>query len=180
MKRAILHLPDIADLTPITSLKTSAPGPAKPQAIPKKQAIADIEAARETLQELVGASNKNAAASVLAELKSLADDPLSAGGVSRENFYKIGIALVEEESCPFANKMGHGNATSQSPMQARSPQGIVAEAQGGEKKILPLTAILRKAQGILNPLLRHAAVAKPAIEMRWRVLFQVASHQAEL
>jgi hypothetical protein len=167
-KRAILHLSDIADLTPTTSLKDglATPGQAKPQAIPKKQAIADIEAARETLQELACTSTKKAAATVLAELKALAADPIAVGGVSRENFYKIGIALVEEESCPFC-ETEWDMETLRAKVQAKLDhlKEVSRTRKEVEKKILPLTAILRKAQGILNPLLQHASVAKPAIEM---------------
>ena len=78
----------------------AAPGPAKPQAIPKKQAVADIQAAREGLREIAGSETTEAVAIVLAELKALAADPLAAAGVSRENFYKIGISLVEARNLP--------------------------------------------------------------------------------
>ena len=168
-KRAVLNLPELGDLNATTSLKDgmAAPGPAKAQAIPKKQAVADIEAARETLDELSNATTKTSAAAVLADLKVLATDPLAASGVARENFYKIGIVLVEEESCPFCDTEWDMDAL-RAKVQAKLDhlKELSRKRKEVEKRIQPLTAILRKAQGILNPLIQHAAVAKPAIEMQ--------------
>ena len=55
-QRAILGLPALTDLTETMSLKDgmATPGPAQPQRIPKAQAIADIQAAREALAEITG------------------------------------------------------------------------------------------------------------------------------
>lgn len=168
-KRAILHLPDLVELTSTTSLKDgmAAPSVAKPQPIPKKQATADIEAAQEALQELTGATTKTAANAALVDLKALAADPLAAASINRENFYKIGIALVEDESCPFC-ETEWDMETLRAKIQAKLDRlkELARKRKEVEKKIQPLTAVLRKTQGILNPLLRHAAVAKPVIEMQ--------------
>ena len=168
-KRAILHLPELVELTSTTSLKDgmATPGPAKPQAIPKKQAAADIEAAQEVLQELTGATTKESAVAVLVYLKALAADPLAAASISRESFYKMGIALVEDESCPFCETEWDMEIL-RAKIQAKLDRfkELALKRREVEKKIQPIAALLRKTQGILNPLLRHAAVAKPAIEMQ--------------
>jgi hypothetical protein len=100
------------------------------------------------------------------ELKTLAGDPLAAGGVSLENFYKIGIALVEEESCPFCETEWDMEVL-RAKVQAKLDRlkELSRKRKEVEKKIQTLTAMLRRTQGILNPLLQHASVAKPAIGM---------------
>ena len=87
-QRAILGLPALADLTESTSLKDgmATPAPARPQRIPKAQALADIQAAREALAEIASIPNARLVAEVVADLNALTGDPAVAASVKREAF----------------------------------------------------------------------------------------------
>jgi len=145
----------------------AAPGPAKPQAIPKKQGLADIQAARDGLEAFTGSETAKAVAIVLAELKALAADPLSAARVSRENFYKTGISLFEAETCPFCDNTWDLDTLRTKVQKKRDHlEELSRKRKEVEKQLLPLTANLRQLQGIIDPLLRHAAVARPVINLQ--------------
>jgi hypothetical protein len=140
-KRALLNLPAIAEFTATTSLKDgmAVPGPAKPQAILKKQAMADIQAAREGLEAIAGSETTKAVAVVLAELKALAADPLAAAGVSRENFYTIGISLIEAEICPFCDTKWDLDALrTKVQKKLEHLKELSRKRKDVEKKLLPL------------------------------------------
>ena len=104
-QRAILGLPALADLTESTSLKDgmATPAPARPQRIPKAQALADIQAAREALAEIASIPNARLVAEVVADLNALTGDPAVAASVKREAFYTTGIELTEDGACPFCD-----------------------------------------------------------------------------
>jgi recombinational DNA repair ATPase RecF len=168
-KRVLLNLPAIMEFTATTSLKDgmAAPGPAKPQAIPKKQALADIQAVREGMGVFAGKETKDAVALVRSELKSLAADPLAATGVTRENFYKIGISLIETECCPFCDtEWDLETLRVKVQKKLEHLKELSRKRKEIEKKFLPFVAILRQLHGIFDPLLRYAAVAKPVANMQ--------------
>ena len=104
-QRAILGLPMLADLIESMSLKDgmATPGPAKPQLIPKTQALADIRAAREALAEITSVATATRVAEVTADLTALANDPAVAAGVKRETFYATGMDLIEAGACPLCD-----------------------------------------------------------------------------
>ena len=167
-KRGLLSLTPLDDLSATTSLKDgmSTPKAAKPQAIPKKQAIADIKAARESLEELSGPQTKALTTIILRELKDLAADPLSARGVSSENFYKTGFALVEKDRCPLCDAEWNLETLRAKIQEKINRLGELSQKRKAiEKKLSPLISLLRKTRGIFNPVLQHASVARPTINM---------------
>lgn len=168
-KRTILGLPALVDLTETTSLKDgmATPGPAQPQRIPKVQALADIQAAREALAEIASAHTKTRVDEVTADLTALADDPAVAGSVKRESFYANGMVLIDAEACPFCDTTWNLDELK------RHVQGkidhlkeVSRKRTEAETKIVPLIAVIRNVQVAIDTLVRYAALATPPVVMQ--------------
>ena len=165
-QRAILGLPMLADLIESMSLKDgmATPGPAKPQLIPKTQALADIRAGREALAEIASVATTTRVAEVTADLTTLANDPAVAAGVKRETFYTTGMDLIEAGACPLCDTLWDLDAlkkhvqTKIDRLKEASRRRIAAET-----KISPLIAGLRKVQAAINTVVGYAALATPPV-----------------
>ena len=165
-QRAILGLPMLADLIESMSLKDgmATPGPAKPQLIPKTQALADIRAGREALAEITSVATTTRVAEVTADLTALANDPAVAAGVKRETFYATGMDLIEAGACPLCDTPWDLDAlkkhvqTKIDHLKEVSRRRIAAET-----KISPLIAGLRKVRAAINTVVGYAALATPPV-----------------
>lgn len=169
VQRAILDLPPLSELTETTSLKhgMATLGPAQPQRIPKAQAIADIKTARDLLEEVSGPATAIPAAEAKTDLDALAADPLVANGVTRENFYTTGLALIEAGACPLCD-IAWDLATLKKHVQAKLDQleEVSQKRKAAEAKIAPLVALLRRAQSAVDTLVHYAAQATPPVAMK--------------
>jgi recombinational DNA repair ATPase RecF/predicted RNA-binding protein with PIN domain len=165
-QRTILGLPALLDLTDSTSLKDGMAtlGLAHPQHIPKAQALADIEDARQALTGITSAPTAANAAQALEALNTLASDPAMSASVKRESFYIIGMEIIEADACPFCDtewdlvKLKKHIQTKLDHLKA-----ISDKRKKIEKMIAPLTASIRKAQAAMNTLIGHAAIATPPV-----------------
>jgi hypothetical protein len=165
-QRTILGLPPLADLTESTSLKDgmATPEPAKPQRIPKAQALADIRAAREALVEISSVPTTTRVTEVSADLNALASDPVVAASVKRETFYTTGMDLIEAEACPFCDTpwdVGELKKHIQGKMDHL--EEISRKRTATEKKIAPLIAALRKVKDAMNTLVGYASLTTPTV-----------------
>lgn len=165
-QRAILGLPALADLTESTSLKDgmATPAPAKPQRIPKAQALADIGAAREALAEIASVPTTTLVAEVSADLNALAGDPEVAAGVKREAFFKTGVELIEAGACPFCDTPWDlGQLKDHVQAKIDHLEEVSRKRTVAETKIAPLIATLREVQAAINILIGYAARATPPV-----------------
>ncbi len=165
-QRTMLGLLALADLTESTSLKDgmATPGPAKPQRIPKAQALADIRAAREALAEIASVPTATRVAEVTADLTALAGDPAVAASVKRETFYATGMELIDTEACPFCDTPWDLGELKQRVQEKIDHLGEVSRKRAAaEIKIAPLIAALRKGQVSINTLVGYAALATPPV-----------------
>lgn len=104
-QRAILGLSLLTDLNPTISLKEGILDTTKPklQRVVKAVALADIAEGKSLLEDLSCLETTSIIAEALKELRALEADPLLVKGVSAEDFYKKGLALVEEDLCPLCD-----------------------------------------------------------------------------
>jgi len=168
-QRVILGLPALADLTESTSVKDSmaTPEPAKPQRIPKAQALADIRAVREALAEISSVTTATRVAEVTADIETLASDPAVSASVKQETFYANGMDLIEAEACPFCDT--HWNLDElKRHVQTKIDhlKEVSRKRTAAETKIAPLIAVLRKVQVAIDTLIRYAALATPSVIMQ--------------
>ena len=86
VQRTTLGLHALEELTETTSLRDgiAATGTAKPQRIPKLQALADVRVAREAVAEIVGSDTATRITEATSDLNALAADPLAEAGVEQE------------------------------------------------------------------------------------------------
>ncbi len=169
VQRAILGLPALAELTQTTSLKDgmATPGPVQPQRIPKTQALADIQAAREALAEIGSVPTRTCVAEVTADLTALAGDPAVAASVKRDAFYTTGMDLIEAGSCPFCDTPWDlGGLKKHVQAKIDHLEEVSRKRTAAETKIAPLIAALRKVQLAINTLVRYAALAKTPVAMQ--------------
>ena len=142
----------------------ATPGPAKPQRIPKAQALADIRATREALAEIASDDTTTRVAEVTADLTALAGDPAVAASVKRETFYTTGMELIEAE--PVRSAILHGTSDElKKHVQAKIDhlKEVSRKRTAAETKIAPLIATLRKVQAAIDTLVGYAALATPPL-----------------
>lgn len=165
-QRATLGLAALGDLTDSTSLKgeIATPEPAKPQRIPKAQALADILAARKALAEIASESTATRVAEVVADLNALTGDPAVATGLKQEAFYATGLELIEAATCPFCDVPWNPDELKKL-VRAKIArlEELSRKRTAIESKIAPLVAALRAAQAALSTLAQYAALATPPL-----------------
>lgn len=168
-RRVTLGLPALADMSEIVSLKDgmATPGPTKPQPIPKVQAVADIQAARETLSEIASATTSERVAEVTDDLTALANDPAVTANVTKEAFYATGMEIVEGDACPFCDTYWNlDELKKQVQLKIDHLKDVSRKRAEAEKKIAPLIVVLRKALAGIDTLVRFAALATPPLPMK--------------
>jgi recombinational DNA repair ATPase RecF len=167
-QRALLGLPILSDMTESTSLKEgmSITAAASPQSVPKRQAIADIGAAKEILAEFVGAGNTTLVAQAISDLNSLSADPEIAVGVKNELFFKTGIELIQGEQCPFCDLPWDLSALKSHVQEKMERMREASQKRAAaEAKLAPIILTLRKMQAAINALANHAALMNPVVPM---------------
>ena len=168
LRRATLGLPALTEFAVTTSLKEgmSVPPSGKPQRIPKAQALADIQVASDTLEEVATAATKALVAELVADLTALASDPTVTATAKREAFYSTGLDLLEAEECPFCDTQWDIERLKSHILSKIEHLGQVSrKRKGAEVRMRPLIQLLRKLQVSIDTLVSYGAIAKPPIPM---------------
>lgn len=168
-QRAILSLPALAELTETASLKDgmATPGQAKPQRIPRTQALVDIRAAREALAEIVSDPIMTRVVEVTSDLDALAGDPAVAASTKREAFYTTGIDLTEAGACPFCDTPWDLDGLKKH-VQAKIDhlEEVTRKRTAAETKIVPLILTLRKVKAAIAIVVDYTALATPPLAIK--------------
>jgi len=165
-QRSILALLALPELTATTSLKDgmAAPKPGTPVRIPKAQALADIKACTEALDEISSRNTREVVFDALKDLNSLASDPAISLGVKQEKFYSLGMDLMDTAECPFCDTSWDLRELQKHIKGKVDRLKLVAQKRAAaEKEILPLIAILNKVESALESVSAHANKAAPRI-----------------
>lgn len=165
-QRVILGLPMIADLIESMSLKDgmATSGTAKPQLIPKTQALVDIRAAREALAEITSVPTTTRVAEVTADLTAFANDPAVAAAVKRETFYTTGMDLIEAGACPLCDTPWDLDGLKKHVQTKIDHLREVSRRRTAvETKMSPLISCLRKVQATINTVVGYAPLATPPV-----------------
>ena len=166
VQRAIIGLQALADLDGSISIKDGmiASSPAKPQLIPKAQAITDIKAARKAIAEISSDSTKTRVAEVTADLAALGEDPAVVASVQWETLYATGMKLMEAEACPFCDTPWDlEDLKKRIRVKIDHLKEVSLKRKAVEAKIAPLITIIRKAQAATNTLAGYAPLATPPV-----------------
>lgn len=104
-KRSILGLPNVTTLSKTTSLKDglASSGSNPKNHIPQIQALADIEAADQLFNKYLGTENAKLQEKLSKELKTISNDPAIVQGVTREQFLKTALDMIDKEVCPLCD-----------------------------------------------------------------------------
>ena len=167
-QRAILALPPIIEVTASTSFKDgmTAPIPAKPQRIPKTQALADIRAAHEVIEDITSPATATVVAETTAALTHLLEDPEVASSVRREGFYATGLDLIDVEACPLCdNPWNQDELKRHIQQKVDHLKEITRIRNAAESKISPLIAAVRKIYASTITLIGYAALGKPPLKI---------------
>lgn len=167
-QRTILGLPILTDLTGAITLKDgiATPTPAKSQSIPKIQALADIRAAREVLEEIVSPPTKFLVTEVLTCLQDLACDPEVAASVKRESFYTTGVELIDTGECPFCDTSWElDKLKDHIQSKIEHLKEVSLRRKAAEKRISPLIATLSKAHLSIDTLVRYSMLTAPSVNI---------------
>lgn len=168
-QRAIFGLPALADLADTTSLKDgmATPGLARPQRIPKTQALVDIQAIRDALAEIASVPTAERVAEVKADLVDLAADPAVLADVTRETFYVSGMTLIEAGACPFCDTAWDPEGLKRH-VRAKIDQmkATSRKREAAEKKLAPLIAVLQGVQATIDTVVSYGQIATPPLDMQ--------------
>ena len=167
IQREILGLPGIEELTKTTSLKDGMASAGTPRArgIPKIQALADIQAVKDTLTQFSGQDITNSLADATTYLVQLRDDPVVNAKIGLESFLARGIDLIDTEMCPFCDTRWEMEEL------RRHIQGKIDNLQDAKKKretaelrIAPLISAVNKIEFAIKPLISYAGIASPPVD----------------
>jgi hypothetical protein len=165
-QRNVLGLAPLTELSATTSLKDgiASPKPSQASHVARGQALADIKAARDALTELTATSTANIVRAVVADLAALASDPAVQLDVKREDFYSLGIDLLDDQQCPFCDIAWDLNELRRHVQAKIANLKAVAEKRAAaEKRIWPLIAALQKVRGALDVLAGYGMKTVPRI-----------------
>ena len=168
-QRAILSLPELMDLTETTSLKDglATPSPARPQRIPKFQALADIRGTREAFAEISGEDTIKRVVEVTADLNAIIGDPAIAASVKRETLLTTGLELVEAGACPLCdNQWDLDELKKHIRAKINHLKELSEKRIAAENKIAPLIATLRKAQSAINAVVDYGSLLAPPLDTK--------------
>lgn len=165
-QRKILHLPALKELSETTFFKDgmSTLGSKPPQNIPKTQALADILATHEAINEITGEKTAMCIAEATADLVPLAKDFAAIESLQRVNFYQIGMDLTKEGLCPFCDTPWDLEELK------RHVQTKIEHFEEVEKKITvaktktaPLVVTIQKVKSSIESLIKYFGLAKPPV-----------------
>lgn len=105
-RRAILSLPALSELTPTTSVRDGLAATPVAQAtkVSKSQALADLKKLRESIQLVTSQDIGTVVSALIEELETLNSNPEMLNSVSREQFLKSSLSLIDGEACPLCDK----------------------------------------------------------------------------
>ncbi|MDE2021915.1 MAG: AAA family ATPase, partial [Patescibacteria group bacterium] len=105
-RRAVLSLSALSDLTATTSVRDGLAATPATQAtkVPKTQTIADLKKLRESIELTTGTGTAATASALITELEALNSNPEMLNSVSREQFLKSSLTLIDGEVCPLCDK----------------------------------------------------------------------------
>lgn len=163
-RRATLNLPALTSLTDKTSLKDGMTtlSPSNPQRIVKAQALADIKAVREALEEIRSPEILAMRAAVRADAVALSADPALVASLQKGDFLQAGLELIDTESCPFCdNEWKVEELRSHVGKKIRQLEAATAKRKALQKRLIPLGKLSGKAVGTLEAFCRQAALLTP-------------------
>ncbi len=104
--RTILGLPQLSNISSTTSLKDGLATTTISQTskIIKLEALNEIKKLEDFLIQINGAEITASVSSIVEELGILNEDPTFTSSISREEFLKKSIALIDEDTCPLCDK----------------------------------------------------------------------------
>lgn len=167
-KRKILGLEEIEKLTPTTSIKDGlVVAGSKVTRIPKVQACADIQRIEEIISDI---SSKETAASMLTikeNLEALSLDPAMLAGVTRENFLKTAIQMVESEACPVCDtEWDPGELKSHVESKLKTFEDAAKRRKELQTEVNPFADKLGDLHVALSSIENYGTLLTPAIDMQ--------------
>ncbi len=166
-QRVILGLPPFKDFSDSTSLKDGmvTPGPTSPQKVPKIQALADIRAFRQELDEITSEATTTLIDDIREALNILAEDPALADSLRKETFYTTGVDLIESETCPFCDNHWAPEALKKHVQSKLNRLEEVARKRTAvENKIKPIIELLGNVQTSISTLVNYTKLLTPQID----------------
>ncbi len=101
-RRALLGLPELAELTTDTKLNDGLTAAAKGQEFNKQSALLDLKSASEAVESANSLAEAEAAA-IVADIAKLEADPALLAAVQRRAFVEKGLQLLDGPDCPLCD-----------------------------------------------------------------------------
>lgn len=166
-RRATLGLPAFETLTAQTVLKDGiASAATKPQRLVKAQAVLDLQAFHSALETIRSEAVTRQIEVLHRELTALSVDPAARTGVTVDNFYRTGLALIDEAACPFCDTAWSAEELKLHVAgKLKRLEEAAKKRQQAETKIRSLMEEFEALDVSLEALARHGAVATPPQRM---------------
>lgn len=168
IRRALLSLPVLTDLTPTNSIRDGlAVTPATPATkIPKAQTLADLKKLKETIDGISSAAVVSDATSLIAELEVLNNNPDMVNSVSKEQFLRTSLTLIENDNCPLCDKewsIDELKAVVQAKL--KKFEEVTKTRKDLERKVVPLVSSLEDLNNGLSVIVRCGPLLVPPINI---------------
>ena len=151
-RRKVLGLPEIAELTTDSKLDTGLTAVGKTSEFNKKSALADLKALYDAVMGFPDLAKKEAA-TILADLTRLENDPALLAALQRRSFIEKGLDLIVGPVCPLCDTLWEDEQHLRSHLQAKL-------AKSEEARALQLS-LLDNAAAIAKETVRITALLSP-------------------
>ena len=157
-QRAVLSLPPLETIAEQNSVKeglaTQQPGAG--QSVSKSQADLEVKALRGLHGEMGSAPVLRQIDEAIKALDALAADSAVASGVALENFYRTGLAMIDDSACPLCDVEWNPEKLKEHvASKLERLKELSLQRKGAEGKLAPIISGLRKARALVDAVRRR-------------------------
>lgn len=186
-QRSVLALQPIVELTATNSVKdgmAATGATTQTSGIAKAQAVDDLAQLRRDIGKFGEPGTREECEEAAALLRSMADDEALLEGMTREQFLRSGLALVDGDACPLCDT-GWDTQRLRDHITSKLAKfaAVALKRSEAERKLGPVVALLSRVLEGVDTSLRYGTKATAAIdlaplrELRWS--FEAARQQLE-
>jgi len=183
-RRQQLGLPKLTEISSTTSFKDGLTVISdKAVNISKPHALTDIDNLKASLKTYKDTIGSEALKALKGKVQVLSESQLLLTGLTRENFLRSAIALVENDFCPVCDsELGIEEIKNIVQTKLKAFEAVSKERKEIEKEIEPYCEIIRKLLVDIRAVKEYAALFKPAIDTKELGAFtvQIQLHLSKL
>ncbi len=176
-RRKILTLPPIIELSATTSLRDGLDTPpiGRISQVPKTQSLADIKKLKEIITRITSTENIAVITTIAERMEILSANPIIVNSISREQFLRSAIDLIENEMCPVCDTRWDIDKLKQIiTTKLRQFEDAGRMRSEIEKQLEPFSTILSELDASLSIVCRYGLMLAPMVDIAVVRVFKTA------